>query len=100
MSRVCEITGKKPLVGNNVSHANNRTKRRQLPNLHVRQFVSDLLGKTVSLRLSTSGIRTVDKHGGFDSFLLNFRHPTGFSDKLMGLRRAIRKKVAGQQDNA
>lgn len=97
MSRVCEVTGKKPMVGNNVSHANNKTKRRQLPNLQVRQYVSDLLGRSVSLRLSTKAIRTVDKHGGFDSFLLNFRHPRGFSDKLMGLRRSIRKKVAGQE---
>ena len=98
MSRVCEITGKKPSVANNVSHANNKTKRRQLPNLQERTYTSEALGRTVSLRLSTNAIRTIDKHGGFDNFMVSFRHPRDFSDKAIKLRRSVLKNLeeAGQ----
>jgi large subunit ribosomal protein L28 len=70
MSRRCEITGKGVLSGNNVSHANNKTRRRFLPNLQVTSLLSDVLGHEVRMRLSTRGIRTVEHNGGIDAFLL------------------------------
>ncbi len=70
MARRCGITGKGVLTGNNVSHANNKTRRRFLPNLQETSFFSDVLGSSVRLRLSTTGIRTVEHNGGLDSFLL------------------------------
>lgn len=70
MSRRCQITGKGVLTGNNVSHANNKTRRRFLPNLQVTSLLSDGLGTSVRLRLSTRGIRTVEAKGGIDAFLL------------------------------
>lgn len=63
MARVCQVTGKKPMVGNNVSHANNKTKRRFLPNLQRRRFFSETLNRWVSLRLSNAGLRVIDKLG-------------------------------------
>ena len=63
MARVCEITGKKPMVGNNVSHANNKTKRRFLPNLHVHRFWVPSENRYVKLRVSGQGMRTIDKLG-------------------------------------
>jgi large subunit ribosomal protein L28 len=63
MSRVCQVTGKKPMVGHNVSHANNKTKRRFLPNLHQRRFWVEGENRWVSLRVSQAGLRTIDKRG-------------------------------------
>jgi large subunit ribosomal protein L28 len=63
MSRVCEITGKKPTVGNTVSHANNKRRRRFLPNLHTQRFWLEGEKRWVSLRLSTAALRTVEKNG-------------------------------------
>lgn len=63
MSKVCQITGKKPMVGHNVSHANNKTKRRFLPNLHTHRFWVDSEKRWVKLRISSNGLRTVDKLG-------------------------------------
>ena len=74
MSRVCSVTGKKPHFGNNVSHANNRTRRRWQPNMQVCSFPSEILGKPVSLRLSANGIRTVEHNGGIDAWLLSTRN--------------------------
>jgi large subunit ribosomal protein L28 len=73
MARVCPISGKKVLYGNKVSHANNKTKRRFTPNLHSVSFLSDLLGFKVKARLSTYAVRSIEKKGGFDSYLLNTR---------------------------
>jgi large subunit ribosomal protein L28 len=70
MARRCAVTGKGVLTGNNVSHANNKTRRRYLPNLQDASFFSDILGAPVRLRLTTNGIRTVEHNGGLDSFLL------------------------------
>ncbi|MCA3367294.1 MAG: 50S ribosomal protein L28 [Roseomonas sp.] len=70
MSRRCVITGKGVLAGNNVSHANNKTRRRFLPNLQESSFWSEILAAPVKLRLSTNGIRTVEHNGGLDAFLL------------------------------
>lgn len=63
MSRVCQVTGKRPASGNNVSHANNRTRRRFLPNLHSRRFWSEAENRWVRLRVSTKGLRIIDKKG-------------------------------------
>ncbi len=69
MSRVCELTGKGPAVGNNVSHANNRTRRRFLPNLNDVTLMSETLGRTVKLKICAAALRTVDHRGGLDNFL-------------------------------
>ena len=63
MARVCQVTGKRPMVGNNVSHANNKTKRRFLPNLHYRRFWVENENRWVRLRISNSGLRLIDKLG-------------------------------------
>lgn len=63
MSKVCQVTGKGPMVGNNVSHANNKTKRRFEPNLHRHRFWVDAENRFVTLRVSTKGMRTIDKLG-------------------------------------
>lgn len=63
MARVCQITGKKPMVGNNVSHANNKTKRRFLPNLQYRRFWVEAENRFVRLRVSNAGLRLIDKVG-------------------------------------
>ena len=63
MSRVCEVTGKRPAVGNRVSHANNRRRRRFLPNLHTQRFWLETEKRWVSLRVSTKGMRTIEKKG-------------------------------------
>ena len=72
MSRVCQVTGKKPLTGNNVSHANNKTKRRFLPNLHTHRFWVDSEKRYVSLRVSSKGMRIIDKKG-IDTVLTDLR---------------------------
>jgi large subunit ribosomal protein L28 len=71
MSRRCQITGKGVLSGNNVSHANNKTRRRFLPNIQESSMLSDILGASVTMRMSTRGIRTVEHNGGIDAFLLS-----------------------------
>jgi large subunit ribosomal protein L28 len=70
MARRCGITGKGVLTGNNVSHANNKSRRRFLPNLQETSFFSDVLAASIRLRLTTNGIRTVEHNGGLDAFLL------------------------------
>ena len=70
MARRCGITGKGVLTGNNVSHANNKSRRRFLPNLQETSFFSDVLATSIRLRLTTNGIRTVEHDGGLDAFLL------------------------------
>jgi len=72
MARVCVVTGKKPMVGNNVSHANNRTKRRFLPNLQYRRFWVESENRWIRLRLSTAALRTIDKNG-IDAVLVDLR---------------------------
>ena len=63
MARVCQVTGKAPMVGNNVSHANNKTKRRFLPNLHYRRFWVETEKRWVRVRISSAGLRLIDKQG-------------------------------------
>ncbi len=72
MARVCQVTGKKPMVGNNISHANNKTKRRFLPNLQRRRLWVESEKRWVSLRLTNAGLRTIDKNG-IDAVLLEMR---------------------------
>ena len=72
MARVCQVTGKKPMSGNNVSHANNKTKRRFLPNLQNRRFFVESENRWVSLRLTNAGLRTIDKNGS-DEVLADLR---------------------------
>ena len=72
MSRVCQVTGKRPITGNNVSHANNKTKRRFLPNLHEHRYWVENEKRFVSLRLSCKGMRIIDKLG-IDSVLATLR---------------------------
>ena len=71
MARRCEITGKGVLVGNNVSHANNKSKRRFLPNLQTVSLLSDALGESMRMRVSMHGLKTVEHLGGFDAWLLD-----------------------------
>ena len=71
MSKTCQLTGKKYLGGNNVSHAKNRTKRRFMPNLQNITFLSEKLGQKIQLKVAASTIRTVEKKGGLDEFLIN-----------------------------
>jgi len=72
MSRVCQITGKKPMLGNNVSHANNKTRRRFLPNLQYRRIWVESENRWISLRLSQAGLRTIDRKG-IDTVLAEMR---------------------------
>ena len=88
MAKRCQITGKGVMSGNNVSHAKNRTRRRFLPNLQQTSMESEILGRTVSLRVTTSAIRTVEKHGGLDSFLMQARNAE-LADEARALKREM-----------
>ncbi|MCB2094118.1 MAG: 50S ribosomal protein L28 [Rhodobacteraceae bacterium] len=89
MSRVCELTGKGPMTGNNVSHANNRSRRRFLPNLNAVSLISDTLGQTFKLRISAAALRTVDHRGGLDAFLAKAR-----DEELSPRALKIKKEIA------
>jgi large subunit ribosomal protein L28 len=89
MSRRCELTGKGPMVGNNVSHANNKTKRRFLPNLTETALMSETLGRTFRLKVSTAALRTVDHKGGLDAFLMKAKD-ADLSDKARRIKKEIR----------
>ena len=93
MSRVCELTGKKVITGNNVSHAHNKTRRRFLPNLTKATLLSDALGRSVSLRISTHALRSVEHNNGLDNFLLKARD-ADLSAKALKLKKEIKKKQA------
>ncbi|ACT58469.1 50S ribosomal protein L28 [Hirschia baltica] len=93
MSRECELTGKKPITGNNVSHSNLRTKRRFLPNLVKVSLRSEALGQEFKLRIAASALRTVDKRGGLDAFLAKETEEK-LSAKAAKIKRDIAKKVA------
>jgi large subunit ribosomal protein L28 len=93
MSRRCELTGKGVQVGNNVSHANNRTKRRYLPNLVNVTLISDALGENVRLRISANALRSVEHRGGLDAFLAK-ASMTELGPRAQILKREIAKKLA------
>ncbi len=93
MSRVCELTGKGPMVGNNVSHANNRTRRRFLPNLNDVTLQSETLGRGVKLRISAHALRSVDHRGGLDKFLAKAKD-TELSDRALKVKKEIKSAQA------
>jgi len=89
MARRCSITGKGVLTGNNVSHANNKSRRRFLPNLQETSVLSDALGQMVRLKVTTRGLKTIEHNGGLDSFLL-----TTNDSRLPLEARRLKKRVA------
>ncbi|MEO0667423.1 MAG: 50S ribosomal protein L28 [Pseudomonadota bacterium] len=95
MSRVCELTGKGPMSGNNVSHANNKTRRRFLPNLNDVTLQSETLGRGVKLRISAAALRSVDHRGGLDAYLAKAKD-VELSDRA----RKVKKEIAKAQTAA
>ena len=93
MSKRCELTGISPLKGHNVSHANNKTKRRFLPNLKKVKFKSELLKKSMKLTVSNAGVRSVDKKGSFDNFLKSAK-ARDLSLRLKKLKKSLLSKTA------
>lgn len=93
MSRRCELTGKGPMSGNNVSHANNKTRRRFLPNLQDVSMQSDVLGRSVKFRVSSAALRSVDHRGGLDAFLAKAKDDELSADALK-IKREIEKVQA------
>jgi large subunit ribosomal protein L28 len=93
MSKKCELTGKNPLKGHNVSHANNKTKRRFLPNLKKVRFKSEILKKNLKLTVSNAGVRSVDKKGSFDQFIKTAK-AKNLSLRLKKLKKSILSKSA------
>ena len=90
MSRVCELTGKGPMTGNNVSHANNKTRRRFLPNLNEVTLLSEKLNRGYSLRISAAALRSVDHRGGLDAFLAKAKDAE-LSDRALKIKRELAK---------
>ena len=88
MSKKCELTGKIPMKGHNVSHANNKTKRRFLPNLKKVNFTSELLKRSLKLTVSNAGVRSVDKKGSFDEYLKVVKNKN-LSPRLRKLKKVI-----------
>ena len=93
MSRVCELTGKGPMTGNNVSHAKNRTRRRFLPNLNDVTLTSDTLGQSYKFRISAAALRTVDHRGGLDGFMAKAKEAE-LSTKALKVKKDIAKAQA------
>ncbi len=93
MTRRCELSGKMPLVGNNVSHAKNRTKRRFLPNLNAVSLASDALERTFKFRITAYALRSVDHCGGLDSFLLKAK-----DDNLSPSAQKIKRDIIKHQE--
>ena len=95
MSRVCELTGKGPMTGNNVSHAHNKTRRRFLPNLNDVTLTSETLGRSFKMRISSSALRTVDHRGGLDRFLEKAKD-ADLSPNALKIKKEIAKAQAAQ----
>jgi large subunit ribosomal protein L28 len=93
MSKKCELTGKIPLKGHKVSHANNKTKRRFLPNLKNVKFKSEILNRNLRLTVSNAGVRSVDKKGSFDQFIKDAK-TKNLSMRLRKLKKSILSKSA------
>jgi large subunit ribosomal protein L28 len=92
MSRKCELLSVGVMTGNKVSHSNRKTRRRFLPNLKTLCFKSDTLGANLSLKVATSTLRTVNKFGNIDNFLVNYRY-SKLTESAQKLRRQIKKKL-------
>ena len=90
MSKVCEISGKKPMSGNNVSHANNRTKRRFIPNLQNVKLYSGTLQKYINLNITIRTMKTVEKNGGLDSYLIKTSN-RNLADTAIKIKKQILK---------
>ena len=90
MSKVCEISGKKPMSGNNVSHANNRTKRRFIPNLQNVKLYSGTLQKYINLNITIRTMKTVEKNGGLDSYLIKTSNKN-LADTALNIKKQILK---------
>lgn len=95
MSRVCELTGKKPMVGHTVSHSNIKTKRRYLPNLVNVTVHSDALGQSFAARVSAAALRSVDKRGGLDAYLAKAK-----DEQLSARMLKIKKEIAKRAEKA
>ena len=93
MSKKCELTGKIPLKGHKVSHANNKTKRKFLPNLKKVKFKSEILNKNIRITVSNAGVRSVDKKGSFDQFIKDSKK-RNLSMRLRKLKKSILSKSA------
>ena len=93
MSKKCELTGKIPMKGHNVSHANNKTRRRFLPNLNQVTLQSETLGRAVKLRISAAALRTVDHRGGLDAFLAKAK-----DIELSANALKVKKEIAKAQE--
>ena len=91
MPRVCKVTGKKTMVGMNVSHSMRHTKRTFLPNLQKLSFHSDILARDFSLRVSTAGLRTLTKHGGLDAYVMS-KPVSRLTPEMAAIKKAIEKK--------
>ena len=90
MSKMCEISGKRAMTGNNVSHANNRTKRRFLPNLQNVKFFSKILNKYITLNITVRAMRSVEKNGGLDSYLIKTSNKN-LADTAIKIKKKILK---------
>ncbi|MFN3280206.1 50S ribosomal protein L28 [Tabrizicola flagellatus] len=95
MSRVCELTGKGPMTGNTVSHANNKSRRRFLPNLNEVTLISDVLGQSFKFRVTAAALRSVDHRGGLDAYLAKAR-----DEELSPAALKIKKDIAKAQASA
>ena len=95
MARRCDFTGRGVQAGNNVSHAHNKTRRRFLPNLQKNSLLSDALGQTIQVRLRTQAIRTIEKRGGLDAYLLSTPNAE-LGKKARMLKRRIQKALASR----
>ena len=93
MSRRCELTGVGPMVGNNVSHSNIKTKRRFMPNLAAVSLKSDVMGQSYSLRITNAALRTIDFRGGLDPVIVKAKDEV-LSTKALRLKRQIKAKLA------
>lgn len=96
MARVCELTGKAVMTGNNVSHAHNKTRRRFLPNLTKATLMSEMLGRSFSFRLSTHALRSVEHNDGLDNFLLKQRDEK-LSASALKVKKALKKAKAEKE---
>ena len=92
MSRVCELTGKGPMSGNTISHANNKSRRRFLPNLNEVTMISDVLGQSFKFRVTAAALRSVDHRGGLDAYLAKAK-----DDELSANALKIKKDIAKAQ---
>ncbi len=95
MSRVCELTGKGPMSGNTISHANNKSRRRFLPNLNEVTLISDVLGQSFKFRVTAAALRSVDHRGGLDAYLAKAK-----DEELSANAQKIKKDIAKAQASA